>query len=629
VDVAGLSVSGYLTGLGTCLFDVLPSADGQSLITVCTEAHNQIAFEPDLNGRFIENRLVRVRLPEGQPDIMDFSAMERSGSYSGPVEAMAQPMNVIPSPNGSGWLVSAFGSDRLAHISDQGLIMGYADLRVAPGSPFSQDTVRGPRGMVASPDTDALYVLNKLSRSLSVVDPDSMTVIGEVALSAYPFPDPEFLRGRGFLYDARLSADGRSSCASCHIDGDRDGVAWDLGDPLGDMLIVQGANLSAHSTTPRDRVLHPMKGPMTTQTLWGLEGGAPFHWRGDMPTIHSFNRVFPALLDAEPLDDLSMDQLADYLLSIDLHPNPFRNLDNSLKSSVHGGDPYRGEFLFNLHANHCAVCHAGDRGSDNNLDLAHEVGSSQPVKNPHLRTVYQRRFFNPRPGAVSLTGFGLGKDGTGFSLPIVHPYVLHELFQARDFSDVSAFVLSFDTGSPASTGRTVTVTPATVGLISQSGILESFLQTAAAGQSDVILTGVYMGRQNAFLYDYQTGTFADAGGNISPYQQIHAGMQPGDTLTWMCVPADSGYAFLFDRDRNGIMDQQERELALSLRRENDRILLSLPRSLKGVSIWESDSLSREWKPFFFPNLISGSEIEWQPAPPNPDAQFLTIKPTSY
>ena len=42
--------------------------------------------------------------------------------------------------------------------------------------------------------------------------------------------------GRRFLYDAALtSSRGDQSCASCHIFGDKDELAWDLGDPDGDV----------------------------------------------------------------------------------------------------------------------------------------------------------------------------------------------------------------------------------------------------------------------------------------------------------------------------------------------------------------------------------------------------------
>jgi YVTN family beta-propeller protein len=136
--------------------------------------------------------------------------------------------------------------------------------------------MRGPRGLVLDEVRGKLYSLNKLSSSLSVIDTNTLAVSSELALSSYD-PMPAAIRaGRGYLFDARLSGNGTVSCGICHMDADNDGLAWDLGDPGGEMLTVLGANLSVHDTTPRPRSMHPMKGPMVTQTLRGLQNGDPF-----------------------------------------------------------------------------------------------------------------------------------------------------------------------------------------------------------------------------------------------------------------------------------------------------------------------------------------------------------------
>src|SRR4029077_18374419 len=87
------------------------------------------------------------------------------------------------------------------------------------------------------------------------------------------------LDGRRFLYDARFtSSNGEASCATCHVFGDFDSLAWDLGNPdedLKDNFTPLGP------TGNHDVPFHPMKGPMTTQTLRGLAHQGPMHWRGD------------------------------------------------------------------------------------------------------------------------------------------------------------------------------------------------------------------------------------------------------------------------------------------------------------------------------------------------------------
>jgi len=137
------------------------------------------------------------------------------------------------------------------------------------------------------PTAPVLYVLERLQSALAVVDTQALSLVREVP---FPFdPTPTVIRqGRGFLYDARLSGNGSMACAACHIDGDTDGLAWDLGDPGGAMQLVGGFNM------------HPMKGPLTTQTLRGLRGTGPFHWRGDRPDLSAFNPAFDSVMAGTP-----------------------------------------------------------------------------------------------------------------------------------------------------------------------------------------------------------------------------------------------------------------------------------------------------------------------------------------
>ena len=116
--------------------------------------------------------------------------------------------------------------------------------------------------------------------------PTSLTSV-TVEFAVGTDPTPALIKaGRGFLYDAKLSGTGNGSCASCHIDGEMDHLAWNLGDPTADMTsFVQDGQTF---------LFHPMKGPMTTQTLRGLQNLAPYHWRGDKPQFRCLQRRLPS-----------------------------------------------------------------------------------------------------------------------------------------------------------------------------------------------------------------------------------------------------------------------------------------------------------------------------------------------
>ena len=64
------------------------------------------------------------------------------------------------------------------------------------------------------------------------IDLATQTEIDSVALHN---PEPaRVVTGRRFLYDATLTtSNGESPCASCHVFGDFDSLAWDLGNPDG------------------------------------------------------------------------------------------------------------------------------------------------------------------------------------------------------------------------------------------------------------------------------------------------------------------------------------------------------------------------------------------------------------
>src|SRR5206468_4830227 len=93
-------------------------------------------------------------------------------------------------------------------------------------------------------------------------------------------PEPvSVVNGRRFLYDANLtSSNGEASCSSCHVFGDFDSLAWDLGNP--DAAVLDNQN-PLRPGLGGDPDFHPMKGPMTTQSLRGMANHGPMHWRGD------------------------------------------------------------------------------------------------------------------------------------------------------------------------------------------------------------------------------------------------------------------------------------------------------------------------------------------------------------
>src|SRR5262249_56547050 len=126
----------------------------------------------------------------------------------------------------------------------------------------------GPTGVVLDRAHSRLFVMDKFEAAISVVD-----VTTELENARVPFHDasPAAIKvGRKHLYDTHANSGlGQIACASCHVDARFDRLAWDLGNPAGNMKSTAGQNLGANipGLNAGFQDWHPMKGPMTTQTL--------------------------------------------------------------------------------------------------------------------------------------------------------------------------------------------------------------------------------------------------------------------------------------------------------------------------------------------------------------------------
>src|SRR5262249_27900244 len=131
-----------------------------------------------------------------------------------------------------------------------------------------------------------------------------------------------------------------------------DSLAWDLGNP-DDNQIPDNNIFEFNLNCPAN--FHPIKGPMTTQTLRGMGNNGPMHWRGDRSGANNpggssldentaFNRFLPAFdgligrgsPDAA-VSSTDMQAFADFILQVMMPPNPVRALDNSLNTDQAAG----------------------------------------------------------------------------------------------------------------------------------------------------------------------------------------------------------------------------------------------------------------------------------------------------
>jgi len=438
LNATTLQPSGHFTNVGTNLTGMAASGDGRLYVTNL-ESFNHVRFEPNLRGRFQQNRvtvidpLTRVVSPRHLNEHIDYDVPEGTPSE----RALSFSMPLAPAVSSDGRVyVPALGSAKVAVLDSEGGLLR----RIEVGD--------GPIGVAVDEARDRLYVLRRIPGAVDVVD------LPTGAVTSFPLAfdptAPELHAGRKRFYSGALSsAHGDLSCASCHIYGGMDNMVWDLGDPQGQYVPGPDSLYSG---------FHPMKGPMATQSLKSLTDTTPFHWRGDRPTLRDFNPAFVALMGrTEPLGDLEFSEFEAFVFSLAYPPNPNRTLDGGLASFGDGADPIRGAELFEFGGlvqggGDCVGCHTPPTGQNNVLIAARLLEQEQDLVVPQVRNLYEKTRFS-REGPFSVRGFGNAHDGA--TQDIVE-FLRADRFIFKggdeDRADVAAFLFAFDTGTHAAVG---------------------------------------------------------------------------------------------------------------------------------------------------------------------------------
>jgi YVTN family beta-propeller protein len=557
IDTATLTVSRYYSRVGTVNLGIAVVPTTGDLFVTNTDSRNLTFYEPALRGHWVDNRLTRIQ-KSGQITAYDLNPNLDYATLPNPAAlatAISQPAAVVPAGLSGNLFVASFGTDRVARVNSNGVVLQLIEIGPNAGSAVDPTQKRGPRGLAFQSTFQRLYVLNRISNTISVVDTSSGAVLQEMRVGFDPTPSV-IRTGRGFLYDAKLSGNGTGSCASCHIDGDMDHLDWNLGDPGGQMNVVvqQGKTFN----------IHPMKGPMLTQTLRGLTNTSPYHWRGDKADLTAFNPAFDSLMGGPQLPTSQMASYVAYLNTITYMPNPNVNLDGTLPATLAGGDPNAGRntFIndFAVGTTTCNSCHFATPGPGSNRGIIQGNGVTiQPTKVAQLRNLYQRTLFNATPGAASIDGFGFFHDGNQDSLmsglddPARFPNFAGNIPLLQN---LVSFLLCFDTGTPPAVGHTITVTPANITNVTIQADWATLQQLADAGAIDLITKGAINGAVHGLLYQPDSHTYKSDTTGSGPYTQaqLQTYIAAGKTISVMGVPLGSGTRMGIDRDLNGVLD---------------------------------------------------------------------------
>ncbi len=480
-DANTLKQTASFAHVGTTLFNMAANPVTGKLYISNTDAINNVRFEgPGIyGGHTVQGHLAEARItvisgsavaPRHLNKHIDYSKLAGSSGFdaSAKSHSLSTPLGMAVSSDGATLYVAAFGSSKIG-VFQTGALEDDSFDPVAQSASYIPVAGGGPSGVILDESRGLLYVMTRFDDAVKAIDLHSHR---EVSRAGLPNPEPSsVLLGRPMLYDAtQFSGNGEAACASCHIFGDMDDLAWDLGNPdnaitkspipinfggLLNLLIAAGATGVATpingSNQPAD--FHPIKGPFTTQTLRGLQNSGAMHWRGDRSvgvygtdpfssnvSFLNFAGAFQSLVgSAVQPSEAEMQTFADFQLQVLPPPNPVRNLDNSLtpaqlrgKAFYSGSRPSDGvnNPILNAIAGQssfsCNGCHtldpsSGFFGTGGNQSFE---GLTQIVKIPHLRNAYAKigMFGNPvvgffdqpdsGPTGDQIRGFGFTGDGS-------------------------------------------------------------------------------------------------------------------------------------------------------------------------------------------------------------------------
>jgi DNA-binding beta-propeller fold protein YncE len=615
-------VSFYQT-VGTILFNMIVNPVSGKVYVSNTDALNDVRFEgpgifggSTVRGHLHESRIA-VLDPGGSGVTsrhlnkhIDYSTCCSATPNSENDRSLAFPQDMAISSNGQTLYVVAFGSSKV----------GVFDTAALENDTFVPSTANqiavtggGPSGLALDEARGRLYVMTRFDNAVVTVDTASKTQTARLAMYN---PEPaSVVVGRPFLYDAaNTSSHGDSACASCHIFGDFDSLAWDLGNP--DEVGIHQSNPIIENLLiphPADDELKPMKGPMATQSLRGLPNHGPMHWRGDrtgsndepnaQPDSGAFNEnlafmkfivAFEGLLGrSEALTEEEMQAFTDFQLQVMYPPNPVRNLDNSLTADqLAGRDHFFRPFTDTVLA--CSDCHTLDPSG--NAEFGVEFpgffgtdGKSvfetvdpvipQAIKVPHLRNMYQKvgMFGTPPTGLFGgspeyfgdqVRGFGYLHDGAIDSLfSFMNGIAFSDLFSPNGFPfgpagdparrQMTDFLLAFDSNLAPIVGQQITLRSDNEAAAGPR--IDLLTARAAVGECELVVKGRVSNREAGWLYD-GTGSFSP---NRSGSPDVAAAdlrllaHASGGELTYTCVPPGSGRRLGIDADLDGALDGDE------------------------------------------------------------------------
>jgi len=361
----------------------------------------------------------------------------------------ADPYSIVFSPDGRRLYVSSSGVDTVSIIDTAKLYqlleeregkIGISDSKIsvyARHLGISNEyvvarvaTQHNPKDLAISPDGRRLYVANRLSDTVQVIDAEKAETIAYIDLGG-PKAETVLRKGERLFNYSSISFQKQLSCNTCHPEYHLDGLLYDIVAPEEGM----GRSL------------------VDNRTMRGIAETGPFKWTGKNPTIARQDgpRAAQLFFRSHGFESADLEAVTRFIESIPLPKSRFQPADGRLNEFQRRGKAYferaytrDGRYI--PVANRCITCHASPYFTDRQV---HDVGSQSATDDFD-------EFDTPQIG-LTYEGGPYLHDGRCYTLEEIwtvhNPYDTHGVtndMAKENLNDLIEYIKTFSIGEPLS-----------------------------------------------------------------------------------------------------------------------------------------------------------------------------------
>lgn len=307
----------------------------------------------------------------------------------------ADPFGVAFSPDGRRLYVSSSGVDAVTVIdmkrvvellqaqdgkiglSDEAINLHARNLGLSSEYVVARVTTEcNPKDVVVSPDGRLVYVANRLSDSIQVIDAEKNQDAGAIDLGG-PKIETVLRRGaRRFNYSS-ISFQKQLSCNTCHPENRVDGLVYDI--------------VAPEEGIGRDLV--------DNKTMRGIAETGPFKWSGKNPSLERQDgpRAAQLFFRSHGFEKDDLEATVHFIESLPLKKSRYASADGQLNEFQKRGKAdferaYTKDGRYIPVANRCITCHAAPYYTDR---MIHDVGTQSETDDsgdfdtPQIGDVYE------------------------------------------------------------------------------------------------------------------------------------------------------------------------------------------------------------------------------------------------